>query len=498
MIVSAEPEGAGTNDEVERLALRLQFLTSVSRGLASSFDAPERFERIANAAVPAIFAGIEIDARGLDVIEPFTVRAGRLAGPLQTYPLVADGKSFGTLRVACANGAEFDRIDLAVSEDVAARMAIALWTADVFAREHRLANALQRALLPELLPQTDRFRHSAAYLPATDEAIVGGDWYDVFDLPDGRIAFSIGDVAGHGLRAAIVMGEVRQAFRAAAASPETPSLVLERANRVVNLRPDGLMVTALFGVLDRRSGNLTYAVAGHPAPVLAAQSGAVVSLPSGGLPLGVADSVQTRDWTFTLAPGALLVLYTDGLIENSRDVVEGEQRLAEVLALPGLASRPDCAQAIVDAVFADRGNADDVAVLAIAVADAAEESFAFDFSAVPLGVPLMRRELARFAENQGLHSDGCFALLTAAGEAAANAVEHAYGDATGIVRVRSYREDDSLVVAVRDEGRWKSGDLDLRDERGRGLRIMRALMDRVEIRRSQADTTVRLSIGLSA
>ena len=100
-----------------------------------------------------------------------------------------------------------------------------------------MADTLQRALLPERLPVDDRLAFDAAYLPGASEAIVGGDWYDAFRLPDGRIAFSIGDVAGHGLRAAIVMGEVRQAFRAAALNPNSPSLCSSAPTRSSTCAP---------------------------------------------------------------------------------------------------------------------------------------------------------------------------------------------------------------------------------------------------------------------
>ncbi len=208
----------------------------------------------------------------------------------------------------------------------------------VYAREHHVADTLQRALLPERLPVDDRLSFDAAYLPGAEEAIVGGDWYDAFRLPDGRIAFSIGDVAGHGLRAAIVMGEVRQAFRAAALNPNSPSLVLERANTIVNMRANPVMVTAIFGIVDPRDGVLTYACAGHPAPLLALPCGTVQLLPKDGLPLGIVDQVGASDWTFTLPPGALFALYTDGLIEYSRDVLEGEARLVEAVRQVALAA----------------------------------------------------------------------------------------------------------------------------------------------------------------
>ena len=373
---------------------------------------------------------------------------------------------------------------------------MAVDAAQVYAREHHVADTLQRALLPERLPVDDRLAFDAAYLPGAEEAIVGGDWYDAFRLPDGRIAFSIGDVAGHGLRAAIVMGEVRQAFRAAALNPNSPSLVLERANTIVNMRANPVMVTAIFGIVDPRDGVVTYAAAGHPAPLLALPGGTVQLLPKDGLPLGIMDQIGATDWTFTLPPGVLFVLYTDGLIEHSRDVLAGEAQL--VAALRATLAEPDeePARALVGRVFRAARNTDDVATLTVTSADVASRSFGFTFTALPLAVPLVRRSMQRYAQRLGLDEDRCFALLTAAGEAIANAVEHAYPGPPGVVRVHASATDDVLTVTVEDDGKWRPAQR--RDERGRGLPLMRALMDAVEIRTHQARTEVRLTMVLGA
>ncbi|GAC1309295.1 MAG: hypothetical protein NVSMB19_22950 [Vulcanimicrobiaceae bacterium] len=437
---------------------------------------------------------MRIDARLTDGWPDLVV--GHAGDPVAafTVDLAANGESFGTLAVWRGAGRALDAIDRDVAGDIGTRVAVALHTAHALAREHRVADTLQRALLPESLPQSQRVQASAAYLPGTQEAIVGGDWYDVFDLPDGRMAFSIGDVAGHGLHAAVVMGEVRQAFRAAAVNPKSPSLVLERANTIVNMRPDTAIVTAIFGILDRATSTITYAVAGHPPPILATRDGSAQTLPSRGIPLGVADSVFTHDWTFTLPPGSLFALYTDGLTEHSRDVALGEEQLLDAVRAQIVSPSAEPAQAIVDRVFAHRKNADDVAALVLAIEDDAPETFAFEFSALPLAVPILRRSLARFLEQRAVRDDDAYAVLLAVGEAAANAVEHAYAGEPGLVRVRAEHTDETLVIDVLDGGRWKP--VERRDERGRGIKIMRALMDRIEIRTMQAETAVRLTVCL--
>jgi serine phosphatase RsbU (regulator of sigma subunit)/anti-sigma regulatory factor (Ser/Thr protein kinase) len=476
-----------------RLAAPLRLLVAASRELSASFDCAQTLTVVGRLVVPSFAEGFAVEVDEGE-IRTTLAQTGRLDPPARQIPLVARGRTLGLMRIGRDLSAADAEVDLWA--ELALRIATALDAAQIYAREHHVADTLQRALLPERLPVDDRLAFDAAYLPGASEAIVGGDWYDAFRLPDGRIAFSIGDVAGHGLRAAIVMGEVRQAFRAAALNPNSPSLVLERANTIVNMRANPVMVTAIFGIVDPRDGVLTYACAGHPAPLLALPGGTVQMLPKDGLPLGILDEVGASDWTFTLPPGALFALYTDGLIEYSRDVIEGEARLAEALAAATAERGADPAQTLLARVFAAQGNTDDVATLIVALADVPDRSFGSTFSALPMAVPLVRRSMERYARSLGLDEDACFALLTATGEAIANAVEHAYLGAPGVVRVQAHAGEDVLTVTVEDEGKWKPAQR--RDERGRGLPLMRALMDAVEIRTHQARTEVRLTMALRA
>jgi anti-sigma regulatory factor (Ser/Thr protein kinase) len=478
-----------------RLAASLRLLVAASRELATSFDYAHTLAAVSRLVVPAFAAGfaVEVDE---GQIRTTLARAGRIGADTEDFALVARGKQLGVMRICQARDVLDPDTGLELWPELALRVAVSVDAAQVYAREHHVADTLQRALLPERLPVDDRLAFDAAYLPGAEEAIVGGDWYDAFRLPDGRIAFSIGDVAGHGLRAAIVMGEVRQAFRAAALNPNSPSLVLERANTIVNMRTNPVMVTAIFGIADPRDGTVTYASAGHPAPLLALPCGVVQLLPKDGVPLGIVERIDATDWTFTVPPGALLTVYTDGLIEYSRDIVEGEKRLLDEVRAGIFDPDTEPARALVKRVFAARDNTDDVATLTVAAADVHGSDFDFSFTALPLGVPLARRSLDRFAQRRGLDEEQRFSLLTAAGEAMANAVEHAYVGALGLVHVHAHVGDDAVTVTIEDEGKWKPAQR--REERGRGLPIMRALMDGVEIRTHQARTVVRLTLGLGA
>ena len=485
-------EAVNAIDE-RRLAASLRLLVAASRELATSFDYAHTLAAVGRLVVPAFAAGfaVEVDE---GQIRTTLARAGQIGADTEDFALVARGNQLGVMRICQARDASYPDTGLELWPELALRVAVSVDAAQVYAREHHVADTLQRALLPERLPVDDRLTFDAAYLPGAEEAIVGGDWYDAFRLPDGRIAFSIGDVAGHGLRAAIVMGEVRQAFRAAALNPNSPSLVLERANTIVNMRTNPVMVTAIFGIADPRDGTVTYASAGHPAPLLALPCGVVQLLPKDGVPLGIVERIDATDWTFTVPPGALLTVYTDGLIEYSRDIVEGEKRLVDEVRAGIFNPDSEPARALVRRVFAERNNTDDVATLTVAAADVPSADFDFSFTALPLGVPLARRSLDRFAQQRGLDEEERFSLLTAAGEAMANAVEHAYGDALGLVRVHAHVGDDVVTVTIEDEGKWKPAQR--REERGRGLPIMRALMDGVEIRTHQARTVVRLTLDL--
>lgn len=475
-------------------AASLRLLVAASRELASSFDYAQTLAAVGSLIVPGFASGFSVDVDEGE-IRTTLARAGRLEEPLQTHPLISRGRVLGVMRVGKSLLADDPTAGFAVWDELALRVAVSIDAAQVYEREHHVADTLQRALLPEGLPADPGFVFDAAYLPGAEEAAVGGDWYDAFRLPDGRIAFSIGDVAGHGLRAAIVMGEVRQAFRAAALNPNSPSLVLERANTIVNMRANPVMVTAMFGIIDPRDATITYASAGHPAPVLALPGGNVALLPKDGVPLGIVDTVGASDWTFSIPPGAQFTAYTDGLIEYSRDVVDGEARLLDALHANVLEPSAEPARRLLTRVFGARENTDDVATLVVAAVDVPARSFSFTFTALPMGVPLVRRTLLRFVERLGFDDDARFAIITAAGEAIANAVEHAYGEEPGIVRVHGEALDQRLVLTIEDEGKWKPAQR--REERGRGLPLMRALMDAVEIRTHQARTQVRLTKALN-
>jgi serine phosphatase RsbU (regulator of sigma subunit) len=228
--------------------------------------------------------------------------------------------------------------------------------------QKRIADALQSAFLTKHLPAAPNLGLHATYVPATTEAQVGGDWYDAFELPDKRILFSIGDVAGHGLEAAVVMSRARQAIIAAALHENDPARVLERANEAILLQ-DARMVTAICGYIDPATLEIVYATAGHPPPILARPDQPSICLPYDGLPLGIVPGATYRTFMATASDGAVMVLYTDGVIEHKRDVIQGTARLLEVTRLA--LAEDDPARAIQRQIFAGASPTDDVAILTV-------------------------------------------------------------------------------------------------------------------------------------
>jgi CHASE3 domain sensor protein len=230
--------------------------------------------------------------------------------------------------------------------------------------EKRIADTLQEAFSQRPLPTVPSLHFSANYVPATEETKVGGDWYDALELPEGRVLFAIGDVAGHGIDAAVTMNRARQALISSALLDAEPAAVLARVNADM-LRDKAPMVTAVAGFADVKQYEFVYASAGHPPPVLLEPGRPARMLEFGSLPLGVSADAAYRTRRVQTVPGAMLVLYTDGALEHSRNVLEGEELLLEATTQAGGSSEVDAASIIHNAIFSGRAVGDDVAILTI-------------------------------------------------------------------------------------------------------------------------------------
>ena len=348
-------------------------------------------------------------------------------------------------------------------------------------REHRASLAFQDAAMPQRLPIVPGLTFSAVYEAASAEALVGGDWYDAFRLSDGRIVLSVGDVMGSGLASAVTMGAVRQAIRGAAQIYPDPASVLDAADRALRSEQPDAIVTAFVAVLDPLVLSLSYASAGHPPPMLRRPNGEIEEISAPDLPLGLRAERHRGKPTqhqVSVTPGSLLVMYTDGLTETTRDVTEGETRLRAALATIASIDPRNAAKHIRDSVLVTSN--DDVAILTVAFGEPTEVDSApradfrtrWSFPIVDAtAASNVRREIVDLLRRLGASErDGADAELVI-GELLGNVMRHAYGDALIILDPSGA----TPVLHILDSGPGFTFDARLpRDEMsesGRGLYI---------------------------
>ena len=270
----------------------------------------------------------------LNTVDHTTVRNPLLVDrgikSLLGVPLLAAGKVIGVLHVGSLSGRTFGAQDTELLQLAADRAALALYS--LIAQDDALAAvALQRSLLPTALPAVPGVNLAARYV--TGSGAVGGDWYDVFVLPDGRLGVVVGDVAGSGLEAAVIMGRMRSALRAYVLEAADPATALRKLDRKIQYFEPDAMATVLYGLYTPGTGEFTVSSAGHLPPVLAVpgqRAGLLAIHPDP--PIGTADDPQRRYATVFIPPGALLCCYTDGLVERRGRVIDqGMERLAMAL-----------------------------------------------------------------------------------------------------------------------------------------------------------------------
>jgi serine phosphatase RsbU (regulator of sigma subunit) len=280
---------------------------------------------------------------------------------LMGVPLVAGGGVIGVLHVGSMTPRQFTAQDLELLQLAGDRAASAVQS--LAARADRIAaTALQRSLLPSALPPTDGAELAARYIPG--RGAVGGDWYDVFKLTSGELCVVIGDVAGSGLMAAVIMGRMRSALRAYALETRDPAAVLERLDRKMqHFEPDA-MATVLYAVIDPALDRAHISSAGHLPPVVAVagQPAELADIAADPM-IGVLPHLARQTTTIKIPPGALVCFYTDGLIERPNESIDlGLARLCRAVA----ADQPEavCA-AVMDALVGREVTRDDIALLTL-------------------------------------------------------------------------------------------------------------------------------------
>ena len=423
------------------------------------------------------------DVDHADIMNPI-LREKRIRS-LLGVPLIVEGDLIGVLHVGSLEPREFDQRDLAVLEVAAARAGPGIERARLYSaleKEHRVAMVLQRSLLPKQLLTGPGISAAARYLPASHE--VGGDWYDVFPLPHGQFGIAIGDVVGHGLRAASLMGQLRTALHAYAIQDDSPARTLQLVDRYMQAMPEAAMATVAYAILDPEGGTLRMASAGHLPPLIVGGEnqrllGVAAAPPLGAFPYGSWDEQEE-----TLASGETVLFYTDGLVEQpGTPLMENIGRLLEVTA--GAATAEEACRRAVELIPSEPLR-DDIAIVALNYGSIPQQ-LSMRFDADPSSLGDARRVLRRWLHSHSVGDPDVREIVLAANEACANAIEHAYSPAPAEFELDANREQSQVIVTVSDSGSWRSP---RGENRGRGLRIIEAAMDEVEIDAGEAGTRV--------
>jgi serine phosphatase RsbU (regulator of sigma subunit)/anti-sigma regulatory factor (Ser/Thr protein kinase)/GTP-sensing pleiotropic transcriptional regulator CodY len=425
----------------------------------------------------------------------FTEDAALEAAGIRSYavvPMSVGGKVVGTLDLGHHEPGFYSASHVKLVKPIADQLAITISRFQLLDQTKRrvgqLSEMLQRALLPEDLPKAPFISLAATYQPADPDVKIGGDWYDAILFADDHLLVSIGDVAGHGMAAATVMGQVRHIVRAYAMEGQTPGRILTSLNRLLCSVAGSLQVSLWVATLDPLTGSVVYGGAGHP-PAVALADGQVRQLLSTGPPLGVSLTVRYGETPMSLPPGSRLVAYTDGLIEATRDVVVGERRLLEAVRAtqhnpPDRAVDTLVARAL-DGAMPD----DDVAVLIVDILPV-DSPVSVTLPAAPENLSRVRRLTRTYARRLGMPEHRVEEMVMAVGEAALNVVEHAYRGIRGNILVRGELTGSAVTVTVKDFGQWRD---QVERGRGRGTRIMQGFSDGLKTSTTPAGTTVQLT-----
>ncbi|MEV0091079.1 SpoIIE family protein phosphatase [Streptomyces sp. NPDC050738] len=389
----------------------------------------------------------------------------------------------------------FNDMDRFTGAELAARAGLVLDNARMYTYQENVADTLQDSMLPQVTPRMTGCDTATRYLPGTLLGRVGGDWFDSVKLPGSRIALVVGDVMGHGLNSAAMMGQLRTAVQTMAALDLPPAQLLRNLDDLAQRLGEHYLATCLYAVYDPVRGELLMANAGHVPPVLVRAADGrseLLELPSGA-PIGV-GGVPFETVRITVAPGDRLVMCTDGLVEvRGEDIGVGLATLCESAAHPA-ASMDDACDTIIRALNTRGGRKDDVALLMARLNGIATEDVArWELASEPQEVGRARRLVRAQLLEWGLDAVSENAELLV-GEMVTNAVRHAGGRRVGLRLVRS----ETLLCEVVDDSHALPDLLSAGpgDEAGRGLRVVSRLAREWGSSRSGDGKTVWFELSL--
>ncbi|WP_330254748.1 SpoIIE family protein phosphatase [Nocardia sp. NBC_00565] len=541
--VTAEHDAQARDQAASRLATAVGAATSVVEVLAVGLDELRRTVGAATAVVmvwpnrntgPEVYVsgnegdpdGTVLDARARTLLERarrrpprslFAIPEGAESSEGIVAPLGETGDAGLWLHFAAPRA--ISAADWTLFSLLIGHLSLAVQRARNFDQARSTSLTLQRAMLgPIELPP----RFSVHYEPALPPLEIGGDWYDVVPLRDGTIGVVVGDCVGRGLSAAVVMGQLRTAARALLLRGAGPAQLLAELDTVAGRIPGAMCTTVCAAVLDPVRGLVRYSSAGHMPPILA-DVGQPGRLLEGGraVPLATFDTPRRPEATTALTPGSTLVLFTDGLVEQRGvDIDDSFAKISGVLAdTPGKLPR-EVADAVLSRLRPAAGYDDDVAMVVYRQPPA---PLRLGIPANPDQLSAMRKRLKTWLAAAAVPHDLASDLIAAANEACTNSIEHAYRNGgranramgstaellgrsaspteaaadPGLVELTAECDTQKVVILVTDNGTWKPRSADP-GPRGRGIDMMRALTEELEIDHSGSGTRVRMSVTLPA
>jgi len=460
-------------------------------------DRPDRVPADAGIAGRVLATGRPVllnDPPASELADPSILDAG--ISSMLGVPLVAHEQVIGVIEVGVRAPRKLGPEDVDLLRLTADRVALAIEHVRAYGREHHIADTLQRSLLPQTLPSLPGIALAGRYLPAASEAEVGGDWYDAIGLTGGRVLLVMGDVSGKGLAAASTVGALRSAIRAYALEGHGPAQIAERVNQFVLAEPTREhMATLVLAVFDPVEAELTYVNAGHPPPLTLSAAGAPQFLVGArSVPLGVLPFPGYEVESVTLEPGGVVVLYTDGLVERRAEHIDlGLDRLAAAASEGALECEGLCDR-LLQANLPSGATGDDVALLVLCHVPLGSR-LALDLPSEPSALRSLRALLRRWLAQADASDVDVHAIVMACSEACTNAIEHAGAAPDETISFEAVLHDSDVDVVVRDRGHWREGRPP--NDQGRGLELIDALMDDVQLETTPEGTTVRLRRSLT-